>query len=354
MNNLDLLRLSWVLAFLNYLSLSYGLALLWRFVWAGSTETRRRMGSIGLSVFTVFAMFFVFELIFAFAIIESDGFGHTLASRLWFDRYWKPINSRGYRDYESKQFAGHSVVFIVGDSFVAGHGTKQIEDRFANRAAAMLGGHWEHVVIAHNGWDTGAELKAVKDYPYPPDVIVLSYYINDIEGAAEAQGFRLAQLFRRPGPLTNWVVNKSFFLNWLYWRIYRRSVGDEYWNYLRASYSNPDVWNAHALELQGFVEHAQSRNIGLCVVVWPSLSRMSESWEFTSKVVGFFRSRGVCVIDLAEVFRGRRSSDLVVNGVDAHPNAATHHEVGALLYHKLSTIRVQKKAPSGNGASATR
>jgi len=300
-------------------------------------------------------MFFILEFLFSFVVIQSDGFGHTLASRLWFHRYWHPINSYGYRDYDVKHFDGRSVVFIVGDSFVAGHGIKRIEDRFPNRLAHMLGENWEHVVLAKNGWNTGRQLKAIKEYPIDPDVIILSYYINDIQNAAEKNGFPKPIYFRPPGLIAGKVLNKSFFLNWLYWRVYRRSRGDDWWKYLRNCYLNPESWTTHCLELQAFVDYSKSLNADLCAVIWPNLFRVSESREFTNKVSGFLRSLGVPVVDMAEVLENRPWSELVVNKLDPHPNQKTHHEAAVLIYKELLKIRgLEKKKAANKSIKATK
>jgi len=342
MHRLDILRLIWGLGFILYLSLTLNVALLCRFVWTKQTVARRKILNICLPLFALLAMLFILESLFAFLVVQSDGKAITLGARLWLHRYWNPINSHGYRDYDTKHFDGRSVVFIVGDSFVAGYGIKRIEDRFANRLAHMLGDGWEHVVIAKNGWQTGTQLKAIGDYPIDPDVIILSHYINDIEGAAKKNGFSPHRYVQGPGKLTAKFVNKSFFLNWLYWRVYRGFIGN-YWKYLQNSYSNPKIWNTHRLELQAFVDYAESINAHLYAVIWPCLQPVSASREFTSKVVGFLRSQGVSVVDLAEVFEDRPGSELVVNKLDGHPNPETHHEVAALIYKELSKIRGLEK-----------
>ena len=47
-------------------------------------------------------------------------------------KYWKPINSYGYRDIEHVNLKEKKLPFVVGDSFVAGHGIKNYKDLFSN------------------------------------------------------------------------------------------------------------------------------------------------------------------------------------------------------------------------------
>jgi hypothetical protein len=87
MHKLNLLRLSWGLGFILYLSLTLNVALLCRFVWTKQTEARRKILNIGLPFFAFLAMLFILEFLFAFVVVQSDGFGHALGSRLWNLRY---------------------------------------------------------------------------------------------------------------------------------------------------------------------------------------------------------------------------------------------------------------------------
>ena len=58
----------------------------------------------------------------------SHGGGDAFSGKLWNKRYWNPINKIGLRDVEPQK--GKNTVFFVGDSFTAGWGIKNIEDRF--------------------------------------------------------------------------------------------------------------------------------------------------------------------------------------------------------------------------------
>ncbi len=231
-------------------------------------------------------------------------------------------------------------MFVVGDSFVAGHGVKQIEHRFSEKLAEMLGDAWEYVVIARNGWQTAQQLKAAGDYPVNPDAVILSYFINDIQGAAEKSGLSIPLYFPQPSSSIKKIIEHSFFLNWIYWRVVRGSMGSDYWNYLKNCYSNREVWYAHTEELSGFIQYAEKRGSDLCVVVWPNFFKIKESLEFTNRVATFFRSKGIPVVDLADYFKNRSASELIVNHMDDHPNPETHQKAATLIYEKLIKMGV--------------
>jgi len=65
----------------------------------------------------------------------SDAFNYTKTSERWQARYYHR-NALGFRDdltYELRIPLGKRRIFFLGDSFTAGHGIKDVDDRFANR-----------------------------------------------------------------------------------------------------------------------------------------------------------------------------------------------------------------------------
>ncbi len=329
--DLALLRLAWValaLLFLVAAAVAFRLLL-----------PRRRQRPLALRglllVSTLGLLWLALELVFAFCVRSSDGYGHTLASRLWFARYWRPVNSHGFRDREHPGLGTRPVLLVVGDSFAAGHGIADASDRFADLLAARLGDGFEMVLLARNGWDTRAELEAVRAFPLAPGAVVLSYVTNDIHGAAHALGRPAPPYVRPPRGVPGWVVGHSFLLDWVYWRVQRRGVGGEYWDYLVRCHASTAIWYAHAAELRGFVEEGARRRARLVVLVWPDLGRVEASAALTSRVAAFFRGSGVAVVDMSEVARGWPPAELVVNPFDPHPNRALHRRAADLLVAAL-------------------
>lgn len=272
----------------------------------------------------------VLELIFATAFVSSDGIGVTLSAQRWMQEYWKPINSLGYRDYEHKW--KDKSLFVVGDSIIAGYGIEDISDRLSSVLAKRLGPTWTVAVLAQNGWNPVNEYDALVHHPEKPDWIIVSYFLNDIESAA-ATAWPL--LFKEP-KLIPWVlVDSSFTLNYIYWRIYRGSFGNTYWKDIDRAYNDRRTWRTHKLELLKFVNYARNNNAKIAFIVWPYLLDVNGSLKYTDKVADFLRGKGVKVLDLGQYFKGRRPASLVANSMDAHPNASVDAEVGKLIYERL-------------------
>jgi len=281
------------------------------------------------------------EIIFYSSFAMSDSFSFTLAAQRWHEKYWQPINSLSYRDAEHSRsdFEGRKVLFVVGDSFVAGHGIPQIENRFSNILQRNLGEQYRVVNIAQNGWDSADEYRAISAYPYKPRKIILSYFINDILGAAQRVGFGSPIRVEPPSNgLARYIIDRSYSLNFAYWRLYRfrnKDLGEKYWRFLQDAYARQDVWEAHEAELLQIVTYAQKENIDLTVVVFPNLSNVKSCAAITTKVTELLQEHGVRVVNLEPLLESRDPKSLVVNSMDAHPNEALNREVGELLTNMI-------------------
>ena len=308
---------------------------LFRGLWSKQTRAVNLLKNLLLLLFTTIYFMIVLEIIFSTFFIQSDRRNFTLASRRWFQIYWNPINSDGYRDFEHKW--EENIVFVVGDSFVTGHGIKDISDRFSGVLAGKLGTGWTVAVLAQEGWDPLKEYEALVNHPKKPKRIILSYFINDIDSAAQENGFNLPEMsLQQPGAFIRPFVNRSYFLNWIYWRLPLQERGFMYWDYLEHAFNDPHIWKSHERELMKFVTYARQIGSDIAFVVWPHFSDIEGSTQFTSKVVDFLEGEGVKVIDLTRYFSGRDPDSLIVNSMDPHPNVKANAEVAQLLYDALS------------------
>ena len=65
----------------------------------GHESPKRLLSNAATVLFSFFILFIVLETVFMF-IPRSHSADFTLASRLWYARYWKPVNTLGFRDRE--------------------------------------------------------------------------------------------------------------------------------------------------------------------------------------------------------------------------------------------------------------
>src|ERR1700681_1365569 len=75
-------------------------SLILRSVWTKTSKVRSLLMKVSISVSTIIYLFLALEILFYSSFAASDTFSFTLASQLWMERHWYPINSFGYRDVE--------------------------------------------------------------------------------------------------------------------------------------------------------------------------------------------------------------------------------------------------------------
>ena len=306
-----------------------------RRIWTKQTFIRKFFLNLLPPVFSLLLLFIVLEFIFAVFVIQTDGSGLTLASRRWGHKYWNPINSYGYRDYEP--IWGNQPLFVVGASFVAGHGIRNVSDRFSNLLGEKIEDDWTVTIVAKPGWSLVEKYDALVNHDKQPERIVVSYTIRDILSAAEAHGFRRTRLREPPHRYIDLFVNKSYFFNWVYWRVYKANLGRNlHWDYFEQAYNNEKIWETHEQYLSNLINYAKQKQADITFIVWPAFTNISESTDLNSKVVDFLNRENIKVLDLTKYFEGREKHDLIVNSMDPHPNERVHTEVAELLHEFLS------------------
>ncbi|MBN1219379.1 MAG: SGNH/GDSL hydrolase family protein [Anaerolineae bacterium] len=317
-------------------SLALNTIFFFRFTWKSEQSTPRKIAqNVAMSVFSILATLMLLELFFNLVFAQSDAFNQTLAGQNWFKRYWR-VNSLGYRDKEwmPEMLAGRTRVMVLGDSFVAGHGINNPEDRFSDVLGQMLGDGYAVLNVGKLGAETKEQFDLARDYPYPPDILVLSFYINDIADTYTSMRVSQPNFVSRPPPL----AADSYAVNFFYWRIYRlgpHEWSNNYWDWLRGLYNDPLVWQAYREVLLEIIEFTREKDIKLVVVVFPNLLAIEESQPITSKVVNLFQEEGIPVVDVARLVAGQEPKSLVVNAVDWHPNESVHRLVAEALYQLI-------------------
>lgn len=302
--------------------------------WKEPSKTRNMTRDLSVSFFTTAFLLCAIEFFFATFMIQPDGFGFTLSSRKWFETYWKPINSAGYRDYEHDW--KENVVLVTGDSFAAGHGIDHIDQRFVSHLNAHLGPDWSVAVVAQNGWGPAEELDALRAHRVKPDHIIVSYYPNDIHAAAEKHGLLSdSDRVTVTNPLLRPIVNRFYAANYLYWRMARRDQINSYWKFLEDAYNDPEIWDTHTDELQAIVDYAEEQEASVSFVLWPLLFDVSKTQPMTDKVAEWLNDNQIPHLDLSQHLSDRSATSMVVNSMDGHPNAELNKEVGQLIYDTL-------------------
>ncbi|SOD92337.1 SGNH/GDSL hydrolase family protein [Spirosoma fluviale] len=299
--------------------------------------TPKLLGNIvTLLVPSIVALIFV-EMAFMFISQSQEG-GITLASKIWFERYWPPMTG-DYRDTPKTDTLGKKKVFIVGDSFTAGHGLKSADERFGNILAEKLG---TSQYVAYNlgisGSDTRDEYARLVKFGKKPDILILQYFPNDIEKVAADHGV-IPVGFRPysdlPRPVQSLFI-KSYLLNYLYWQFPHGNF-TPFDVYARKAYGTPAIINDHLSDLNQFITYAKDNNARLYVVMFPFSHNIEQTAEYVKPVVDFFRSNNVPMLDAGKLMLDLPMADRVVGRNDGHASPIVNQRVGEALFNLIQS-----------------
>ena len=294
----------------------------------------------GIILASLCTCFIFAEIYFRFFFIRSDGLGLTLANIKWIEKYWRPINSHGYRDKEwnESDLKNKKLVVVVGDSIAAGHGIENVADRFSDILAQKLGPDYRVLNISKPGWGIQSELSAVYySSLFPLDTIVWSYFPNDIIETAKIFGKEPPDLYVFPSGIVGKVLNKSYFLNFIYWNTFRiLNVSNDYFEWIHDQYSDPVIWDTHIKELNLLPKVIKKKEVKKTIIVlFPFLTKEEESSFITEKVKEHFMKNQIEVLDVSQITKKMDKKDIIVSKVDYHPSVKLHKLVAEKLYEIL-------------------
>jgi hypothetical protein len=212
----------------------------------------------------------------------------------------------------------------LGDSFAAGHGINDVEDRFAN-IIRKDNPDWEIHVLARIGYDTGTENRFVEILQaegYQFDEVVLVYCLNDVSDLYP-EWTETCKEISRAVDSAGWWRKNSYFLDTLYFLYARRSndsIGN-YYKFIKDGYTGAmwETQKARLVQLRGQIE---SRGAKFKVVTFPFLQNLGDQYPFAEahKVLNdFWAQQGVPHLDLRKALAEAKES-LIVNPYDPHPN----------------------------------
>ena len=302
-----------------------------------------------LLVYSIVFLFYLLEMIFMF-VPQSHGVGKSRAGVLWTEKYWKPLNSLGYRDIEvsEHQLANKKNVLVVGGSFTGGGGIKNYMDRYSNVLEGMLGKEKYNVFNLGLNSNTTDEFERIMKFPVKPDVIILQYFVSDITSAAEANGIKnpsvdpydginLIPFSMSANHFLKKVISGYYLLDFIYWQ-YPHAVKNNV-DILSVSYNTPKILDYHKKELYKFIEYSRNNSCKLIFLGFPSLLYPKQQETYLSKIINYFKENNVPTINAGSLVENIPITDRIVNKNDPHPNEAIHK----LVATKLNEIIIGNK-----------
>lgn len=253
----------------------------------------------------------------------------SYSGQLWESRYVR-LNALGFRGPEpggvEKEWGR---LLLIGDSFAFGSGIESLDDRFDGRLIRALSGETGRAWDSQNGGvaDTHTldHIAFLERFAwYRPDLVVLEYVFNDMDyladitsrsGPVEAPGSLLGRL--RPGRV-------AYLNSYLYQEIYVRvrHVVSQAAGSAPSPYDREELLQRHFGDLDRFVRMA--REAGAAVRIVPFDISVVASDGLAKRYRDFVAAateHGLPICDLSGAFEGYAFGQLVVNRLDAHPNA---------------------------------
>lgn len=311
-------------------------------------------GNALILAFLVSLLFLGFETYYRFICDRTDAMGNTLVSTAWYKKYFHK-NSLGLRDnieYPMARTPGKRRITFVGDSFTAGFGVKDVEDRFVNRLR-RLHPEWEIHAAAKPGLDTSTEVDIMHTLTvsnhYQIDVLVLVYQINDIGEVMPGwvQGYRkmMADDFRN-----SWICQNSYFVNLFYhrWQLRSDAYMAKYFDEVEAAYQGK-LWDIEKIGLQAFQNLTKMRGGQmLLVVTFPYMDQAMRFKPVHEQLDRYWKEHGVPHLDLLPVFSNLPPSKIIANPHDPHPNEYAHELAAQAIDEFLKREINQQRTTSTN------
>jgi hypothetical protein len=298
------------------------------------------ISNAGIVLFSVFILFILLEAIFMF-IPQSHSIDCTLASKLWYQKYWKPINSSGFRDNEPG--GNKPSILFVGDSFTAGAGLKSVDDRFSNIVGKELNKNEIAINIGKLSLNSMDEYIVMKNYIYmtkiKPKTIVLQYCGNDILNVCMNKGLKFGgfNFFKNVDKVFIPVIEGSYLINYIFWSFPKQYINESLVILLNQAYKNDDMLAQHKDELMLFVDYARNNSIQLIVVVFPFLQDLKKSDSmYVTDMVNFFEVNGVPAINVSALVKDIPLSERVININDGHASKKVNRIVAQEILKKLN------------------
>jgi lysophospholipase L1-like esterase len=297
------------------------------------------------------------EIYYRFLYDTSDSLDYTKVSQRWFQRHWQ-VNSSDCRDnvnYSLNIKPGKRRITFVGDSFTAGHGINDVEQRFAN-LIRRTHPEWEIHLLAQPGFDTGNELKYLEgclSQHYQIDQVVLVYCLNDV-GDLFPEWAEAVECLQAEAARSGWLRRNSYLVNTLYYRIAaaRNPAMKRYYAYMAEGYRGEN-WEQQQRRLKAFRDLVESHGGRLAVITFPFFQALGSHYEYQSahdKLNQCWHELGVAHLDLLPLYRNLPPRKLTVNRFDAHPNEYAHALAAAaienFLKEELQVAPDQRSNPS--------
>jgi hypothetical protein len=204
------------------------------------------------------------------------------------------------------------------------------------------------------------ERRWAKDNIYRPNVVIIGYNLNDVEGnlqknmnnssvppsskEGQIHGIETQSLIQK----IYGILYTSEFVNFVLHNAHKELKaigivipGSQFDLQLKSYYQNRDNWQQSQILLKEVIEDASKNNIELIIYKFPEMDLIEHPTLFAKSdlvISSFFKGfPSVHYIDGSEQFRNAKSKDYRLSKYDGHPNAATHKKIAEKVFDLIRT-----------------
>jgi GDSL-like Lipase/Acylhydrolase family len=249
----------------------------------------------------------------------------------------RPVNSRGYRDFERAipKPEGVRRAVCIGDSFTWG-ASILFDDAWPQRVERALirerSERWEAVNLAESGLNAVQEASRLdsEGFAYGPDVVVVAYVLNDSEDETAAEARRAAEWVEERRQPPGSPLDRSALVRLVRTRLWATLENRRRIEGYRSMYAEDYAgWAAARRALKAMGGMCRERGVPLVVAIFPLFGNpLDDGYPFAeihAKVTQAAGEAGAKVVDLLPLYRGLDWKLLVVDGADdEHPNEIAH------------------------------
>ncbi|MBI2009812.1 MAG: SGNH/GDSL hydrolase family protein [Candidatus Chisholmbacteria bacterium] len=345
-----------IFAYIVFLAVSVGLGFVFIRFWKKESLLKLLTVNLVLFLFLLVHLLYGLEIYYRYIFDATDNTLQIKTMQRWIDRHVR-INALSFRNdhFFSDKDPKELRLAAIGDSYTYGYGIENENDRYSNllekRLSATCAPQGSTVKVynmARPGMNTREELEILKmAQNYKVDGIILGYTFDDARSNRTALHTNICynRIFSyRHNPLLNWLLQKSFALEYLYVRAYNLFNAREFtqtcWTEtFEALYRDPEIWIRHLQELKNLIDYTRENNLGLAVVIFPNIVDLGEDYsarDIHQNVATFFKANNIPVIDLLDVYAGLSPDDILVSRRDFHANELGHSLAAEAIYETIN------------------
>lgn len=326
------------------------LLLIYSFLYFFRLDISNKIKNVLLLIYSTILIFLVFEVVFMYQPI-SQGTGYAYCNKLWFNKYWQR-NEIGYRDepYNAASDTLKNKIVMLGDSYVAGHGTNNVKDRMSNLLEKKLGKTYRVFNLGKNGSTTIDEFDRLKNFPYKYDKLILVHVPNDLEyldNNDETNQIEEAEEINNSNGFVDFFIKESFFINFLSYTIIGDAVRgiagilsgtintqiNEIPNY---PYSDSAKLRKHFSNLLMIDKELKEHQIKLLIVSFPFPGNEdSKADYYYQQFIKQLKLSKLNYLDAMPICNQLKRRQQVVSALDGHPSVKVQQMVTDSIFERL-------------------